>query len=98
MPIYPPRRETVKKEEELLKRENELKYAVRNGHPKEKIHKAVEKYRKAQLSLLKAKLHVVKEKTYQKKATGNSLERIKKDVVQWKDISVAEILANLKFQ
>ena len=56
MPIYPPRSEPVKKQEELTKREMELVFAIKKNVAPDKLIKLVDKYRQAKLSCLKLKL------------------------------------------
>ena len=67
MPSFPPRTETIKKQNQLSRRELELLCAIRKKVSKEKIIKTAEKYRAAQLSLIKAKLHMIWEKGIQQK-------------------------------
>jgi hypothetical protein len=67
MPSYPPRKEPVKKKEELAKREDELILAIKKNVTADKIIKFADKYRQAQLSMLKAKIHQFKENEFQKK-------------------------------
>ena len=64
MPSHAPRTEPVKKQEELTKREIELILGIKKNIPADKLLKLVDKYRKAQLSMLKAKVHTFKENEF----------------------------------
>ncbi|MBX3255377.1 MAG: hypothetical protein KF862_14645 [Chitinophagaceae bacterium] len=83
MPIYPPRSEPVKKQEELTKREMELVFAIKKNVAADKLIKAVDKYRQAQLSMLKAKVHTFKENEFQKKPNNIKLEKLEKLTIEW---------------
>ncbi|MFT3680165.1 MAG: hypothetical protein QM791_07815 [Ferruginibacter sp.] len=96
MPIYPPRSEPVKKQEELTKREMELVFAIKKNVAADKLIKAVDKYRQAQLSMLKAKIHTFKENEYQKKPNNVKLEKLEKLTVEWTDKTNDEIINEVK--
>lgn len=59
MPSYPPRSDTTKKQEQLLKREHELRHAIHSKLSRDRLVRAVENLRQAHLSLLEAKLYWV---------------------------------------
>ncbi|MCH5598669.1 hypothetical protein [Niabella ginsengisoli] len=96
MPIYPPRSEPVKKQEELTKREMELVFAIRKNVATDKLIKAVDKYRQAQLSMLKAKVHTFKENEYQKKPNNVKLEKLEELTIEWTDKTNDEIINEVK--
>jgi hypothetical protein len=96
MPIYPPRTEPVKKQEELLKRETELIFAIERNDSLDKLNKCVEKYRKANLSLLKAKVHQFKENEYQKKENKISLEKLEEMKNEWTEKTIEKIIYEVK--
>jgi hypothetical protein len=83
MPIYPPRTEPVKKQEELTKREAELVIAIKKNVATDKLLKLINKYRQAQLSLLKAKVHQFKENEFQGKQNNIKIEDLEKLKLEW---------------
>lgn len=93
MPSYPPRNETIKKEEELTKRREELIAAIRKNYPAIKLASSVEKYRKAELSLLKARTHLIKEKEFQNKPHSFNAEKIENQIQLFVSKTNEEILA-----
>ena len=95
MPIYPPRNSPIRKKEQLSQRQVELRHALNNKFPAEKINKAAEKYRIAQLSLLKAKIHEFQERQYQNKPQLTDLESLEKDTIIWTNKPVEEIIREL---
>jgi hypothetical protein len=95
MPIYPPRNEPVKKKEQLSQRQRELKQALNNKLPAEKVNKAAEKYRLAQLSLLKAKVHEFQERQYQGKPQLSDLESLEKEIHSWTNKTIEEIIKGI---
>jgi hypothetical protein len=93
MPIFAPRSESTKKEEELSKRKQELKYAIQKSYPTIKLSKVIEKYRTAQLSLLKAKIHIIREKEFQSKPHSLKADKIEENILIWKNKPAEEIVA-----
>ena len=96
MPIYPPRSEPVKKQEELTKREMELVFAIKKNLVADKLLKAVDKYRQAKLSVLKARLHIFKENELQKKPNNVTLEKLEKLTVEWTSKTTDDIINEVK--
>lgn len=96
MPTYPPRSHPVKKQEELTKREMELVFAIRSNVATDRLIKAVNKYRQAQLSMLKAKVHTFKENEYQKKPNNVKLEKLEKLTIEWTEKTNEEIINEVK--
>jgi hypothetical protein len=96
MPSYSPRDEPVKKQEELLKHLRELKYAIERKDSPDKINKAAEKIRKANLSLYKAQSHVAREKQFQNKPFTLTIEKIESEIIKWKTLSVDDIIKSVK--
>ena len=92
MPIFPPRNEPTKKRLQLNQKKQELKKALISELPIDQLHKVVEKYRSAQLSLLKAKIHEFKERQFRNKPRLNNLESLEKQVLFWTNQSVEEII------
>lgn len=96
MPIYPPRSEPVKKQEELTKREMELAFAIKKNVAVDKLMKLVDKYRQAQLSMLKAKVHTFKENEFQKKPNNVKLEKLEKLTIEWTSKTKDDIINEVK--
>ena len=96
MPLYPPRNEPIKKKDQLLQKTLELRHAIINKFPSNKLNKAVEKYRVAQLSLLKAKNHEFNERTYQNKPQLSDIKTIEKNILMWANKSAEEIIREFK--
>ena len=96
MPIYPPRTEPVKKQEELTKREMELVFAIKKNVAADKLIKLVDKYRQAQLSMLKAKVHTFKENEFQKKPNNIKIEKLEKLTIEWTDKTNDDIIKEVK--
>jgi hypothetical protein len=92
MPIYPPRSEPAKKQEELAKREVALKLGLSKSISPEKLTKLIENYRKAQLSLLKAKIHQMRERRIQGKASEADFKKLEQMVVDWYTLDREQIL------
>lgn len=92
MPIFPPRKEPIKKKAQLSQREEELRLALNKKLSAEKINKAVERYRIAQLSLLKAKVHENKERQYMNKPQAHDPESLQKEILTWTNKTVEEII------
>jgi hypothetical protein len=98
MPSWAPRSDTTKKREQLLKREEELKHAVRAGLPHAKVLKAAQRVREAQLSLLKARLHWARDAQIQKSGQGvtrayGEVEEIEDAIRDWKQKSTEAIVS-----
>jgi hypothetical protein len=96
MPLYPPRSEPVKKAALLAQKEFELKAVIQKKVTADKLNKALEKYRAAQLSFLKAKMHVVKEKELQHKSTSVKIEKLVGEIDSWTSKTAAEIISEIK--
>ena len=96
MPIYPPRTEPIKKQEELTKKHRELTIAIEKNISAEKLIKFVEKYRQAQLSMLKAKIHQFKENEFQNKQNSIKIEKVEKLIIEWMDKTNNEIISEVK--
>ena len=96
MPSYPPRNEPIKKVEELSKREKELQHAIKNNFSREKLTKAVEKYRTAQLSLLKAKTHLIHDNEFQQRPHNLKIESIEKKIEIWRNKTFGDIINEFK--
>ena len=92
MPTYAPRTEPIKKKEEVAKRKRELVFAIHKSIPNDKLIKAVDKYRKAQLSLLKAKVHRLSEDILQKKQSKIEIDEIENILTSWMKKSNSEII------
>jgi DNA-directed RNA polymerase beta' subunit len=96
MPIYPPRSEPVKKQEELSKREMELIIAIKKNVAADNLKKIADNYRKAQLSLLKAKVHQFKENDIQQKPNNSKLEKLESLTIEWTDKANDDIINKVK--
>ncbi len=96
MPLYPPRVEPIKKKEQLAQREIEFLHTVKNNFEKEKLNKAVEKYRMAQLSILKARIHELREKEFQKEPYNGNLKKFEDDILDWTNKSTDNIINEFK--
>lgn len=96
MPSFPPRKDTTKKQDQLLKKEAELIHAIRINSTNEKLIKVAEKYKAAQIALLKAKLHVIKEKELQKRVQKYNVSKIEAEKELWTNKTIEEILDELK--
>ena len=96
MPSFAPRVHPIKKKEELSKREFEFTHAILKKLSIQKIAKAAEKYRKAQLSLLKARIHVAKEEAYRKRSEKLNIDIFQKDIDLWKNKTTEEIVKDFK--
>ncbi|HAD13930.1 MAG TPA: hypothetical protein DCF33_16010 [Saprospirales bacterium] len=96
MPSYVPRKELVKKQEELIKRETELILGIRKNVEPDKLLKLVDKYRKAQLSMLKAKVHTFKENEFQKKPNTVTFEKLENLTTEWTDKTNDDIIKEVK--
>ena len=96
MPLYPPRSEPVKKQEELTKREIELVFAIKKNVAADKLIKLIDKYRQAQLSMLKAKVHSFKENEFQKKPNNVKFKKLEKLTIEWTDKTNNDIIEEVK--
>ncbi|MES2776069.1 MAG: hypothetical protein V4722_17970 [Bacteroidota bacterium] len=92
MPTFPPRSEPIRKEEQLSQKREELSHAIKCSFPPERLSKAVEKYRAAELSLLKAKIHVLKDKDFQNRTHNLNLDSIENKITTWKNKTEGEII------
>ncbi len=91
MSLYPPRREPFKKKEIFDKRVSELKHAIKNDYPKNKVVAAAEKLRIAKLNLLKGKMAQFEELSLKSKdeRLGNKVWR---DIEIWNRLEIDEIV------
>jgi hypothetical protein len=96
MPIYPPRTEPVKKQEELTKRETELVFAIKKNIAADELINLVHKYRQAQLSMLKAKVHQFKENEFQRKQNNMKIEKLEKSTIEWTNKTNEDIINEVK--
>lgn len=96
MPIFAPRKETIKKEEQLFQRQFELQQAIKRNIEIYKINKLAHKLRLAHLSLLKATIHIIKEKEFQKKSHNYNIEKIEKEIEIWENKTVEGIISEIK--
>ncbi|MBO9201590.1 MULTISPECIES: hypothetical protein [Niastella] len=96
MPTFPPRKEPIKKKEQLSQRQSELWHALNKKLPDEKINKAVERYRIAQLSMLKAKIHEDKDRQYENKSPLHDFENLQKEILAWTNKTVEEIIKDFE--
>ena len=100
MPAAAPRNNTTKKESQLRQKREELEHAIRSGLPHEKLARAAERVRAAQLSLLKARLHWALEARIQR--TGGrpptrdfgSVAEIQGSTRDWTERTIASIIAD----
>jgi hypothetical protein len=99
MPTYPPRANSTKKRELLLKRKQELQQAIRSRAPRGQLSRAAEKFRSAQLSLLKAELVWVRESrlrnfrvTELSAAARKRIANIEEQARRWRSSTLDEIL------
>ena len=96
MPRFAPRTEPVKKKDELLKREQELRHVLQKNVVIEKLVKVAERYRKAQISLLKATIHVIKEKEFGKRSHNLKIESVEAQIKTWTDKTNEQIIDEFK--
>ena len=92
MPSFPPRTKPIKKREQLAQKQIELEIAIRKNFPAEKINRAAEKYRAAQLSLFKAIIHEIKEWEFQKKQHSLKVKEIEADILLWTNKTTEDII------
>jgi hypothetical protein len=79
-PSFIPRKEPLRKKQQLGQSEIELEHALRNNFTNEKINKAVEKYHNAKLILLKGIIHYIKENEYQHKPENRKRDKVEKEI------------------
>jgi hypothetical protein len=96
VPSNPPRKDTTKKREQLSKREQELKHAIRVGYTGQRLVRAVENFRSAQLSLLKAKLYWAKDNRIRGRDTDDQIATLGAEMEQLMRKKVEEILAGIE--
>jgi len=96
MPSYPPRTEPTKKDDQLNQRAKELQISILRQADSGKIDKLVDKYRLAQLSAIKAKIHFYYEKQFQNKATNTKLEKLERQMEEWKAKPRQDIIDKIK--
>jgi hypothetical protein len=107
MPSFPPRITPIKKNEEEESRTHELYLALRNKNSEEKIAKAVEKLRKAKLSLLKAKIHEIEDNFFKnqlnnqyieelKEITAKKISDVEQEILNWQNKGHQEIINTVK--
>jgi hypothetical protein len=101
VPTYPPRANSAKKREQLLKRKQELQHAIRVGAPRGQLAKSAEKLRSAQLAFLKAELCWVRETrlrnfrvTELSCAAEERIANIEKQARRWESGTIDEILCD----
>jgi hypothetical protein len=98
MPSFPPRTETIKKQNQLALRAFELHQALKRNFPEAKLTKRAESFRAAQLSLLKATIHIIKEKDYQKKPHHYKIATIEDEITLWTHKTVDAIILEAKLK
>jgi hypothetical protein len=92
VPLYPPRsQEPYKKKETLLKREQQLRHALSSGAASERLHRAAEHVRRAQLAVLKAEQELVRY-DQQNEERSRHLASIEKRRDSWQSMAVESIL------
>lgn len=72
MPSAAPRSNATKKEEQLRQKQQELEHAIRGGLSQDKLVRAAERVRAAQLSQLKARLHWTEDAQIQRSMLGTA--------------------------
>ena len=92
MPSEVPRSNTTKKREQLERREQELAHALRSGFSREKLVRAAEDLRAAQLSLLKAELYWTENAKIRGREVDEHITKIQDDTRRWTERSIDEIL------
>jgi hypothetical protein len=93
MPSDPPRANTAKKREQLLKREQEFRHALCAGFARERLVTAAENLRAAQISLLKAELYWTRDAKIRGRDVEKRIAKIEKDARQWMDKTFDQIVA-----
>jgi hypothetical protein len=97
MPSHVPRTDTTKKREQLARREQELDHAIRSALSRDRVIRAAEAVRTAQLSLLKAELYWAEEarivgRGVLKHNVEAHIGKIQRDRQSWTERSIDEIL------
>jgi hypothetical protein len=92
MPSEVPRNNTTKKREQLQRREQEITHALCSGFSREKLVRAAEDLRAAQLSLLKAELYWTDDSKIRGREVEQRVTKIEEDMQGWAEKSVDEIL------
>lgn len=98
MPSHVPRAEPTRKQEQLDQKEFELHRLLQLNASPEKIKKAVEKYRAAQLSFFKAVLHMIWEKEVQNKPHHFRQEDIEARIVLLHAKTDADFVQEIKIK
>jgi hypothetical protein len=93
MPSNPPRADTTKKREQLLKREQEFRHAIRAGFARERVARAAENLRAAQLSLLKAELYWTRDARIRGRDVDERIAKIQDGTRRWTVKTFDEIMA-----
>jgi hypothetical protein len=92
MPSQAPRSNSTKKREQLNRRELELAHAVRSGFSRERLVRAVEALKAAQLSLLKAELYWSENEKIRGRDVDGRIAKLRNDLQRWEEKSVDEML------
>jgi hypothetical protein len=95
MPSYPPRADTTKKREQLLKREQEFQHAIRVGFSRERLVRAAENLRATQLSLLKAELYWARDARIRGRDVDERVAKIEGETRKWTEKTFDQILAEV---
>ena len=100
MPLYPPRKEPIRKIQILEKRVMELLKCIRTNASEEKTKSKAEKIREAQLNLLKARLALIKPYKLDDKTEEKEILRIKllKEIKLWQSKTLEVIIHKYKLQ
>lgn len=92
MPSNVPRSDTTKKREQLQRREEELKHAIRSEVSHAKLNRAVENLKDARLSLLKAELYWAEDERIRGRNVDGRVAKIQDESRRWQERSVEDIL------
>ena len=95
MPSNPPRTDTTKKREQLQRRRQELKHAIRSAFSREKLVRAADHLKEAHLSLLKAELHWETEAKIKGHGINERVFKIQENIRSWMEKSTDDILNEL---
>lgn len=93
MPTWPPRSNSTKKREQLVRREEELRHAIRSAAAPAVVMKGAERVRLAQLSILKAERHWTRDIKMRRKNVATGLHSIEKGITEWQEKPVGAIIA-----
>lgn len=74
----------------------ELVFAIKKNVAADKLIKAVDKFRQAQLSMLKAKAHTFRENEFQKKPNHIKFEKLEQLTKEWTDKTNDDIIEEVK--